>query len=187
MGEGGFFKSKTKGVSQFWQTLHKVKNLFKWGAVFKVRNENHCNFWEDCWTGEVPVAVSHAHLFRMVRDPGCSVSDCWDEGEWVMDFRRSLTTEEYNNWVDLTNSLRGFCLETQESDMVSWALEPKGQYSTKSLYRFQTDRGMPSRVAGVIWKCKIPLKVKICLWQVFHNKPQVAGNLIKRGWKGDIK
>jgi len=85
-----------------------------------------------------------------VRDPGCSVSDCWDEGEWVMDFRRSLTTEEYINWVDLSNSLPGVCLETQDFDMVFWALETKGQYSTKSLYRFQTDRGMPSRVAGVI-------------------------------------
>jgi hypothetical protein len=31
-------------------------------------------------------------------------------------------------------------------------------FSTKSLYRFLTNRGMPSRVAGFIWKCKIPLR-----------------------------
>jgi hypothetical protein len=42
---------------------------------------------------------------------------------------------------------------------------------------------MPSRVAGFIWKCRIPLKIKFFLWQVFHNKLQVSGNLVKRGWK----
>jgi hypothetical protein len=96
-----------------------VKKHFKSGAIFKVRNDNYCKFWEDCWAREVPLAVSHEQLFRMVRDPHCSVSDCWDEGEWVMDFRRSLTSEEYNNWVDLSNSLHEFCLESHDSDVVS--------------------------------------------------------------------
>ena len=38
----------------------------------------------------------------------------------------------------------------------------------------------------MIWKSRIPLKIKFFLWQVFRNKLQVAGNLVKRGWKGDI-
>jgi hypothetical protein len=31
MPEGNFFTSETRGVTQFWQGLHKVKHLFKWG------------------------------------------------------------------------------------------------------------------------------------------------------------
>jgi len=46
--------------------------------------------------------------------------------------------------------------------------------------------GMPSRVAGHIWKCKVPLKIKFFLWQIFNNKLQCAASLVKRGWKGDI-
>jgi hypothetical protein len=69
--------------------------------------------------------------------------------------------------------LQGYKLEGEANDIVSWALEPKKLFSTKSLYRFLTDRGMPSRVACLIWKCKIPLKIKFFLWQVFHNKLQV--------------
>lgn len=34
----GFFDSNTIGSSQFWKGLHKVKHLFKWGAIFKVEN-----------------------------------------------------------------------------------------------------------------------------------------------------
>lgn len=36
--EGNFFISKNIGASQFWQGLHKVKHLFKWGAVNNVNN-----------------------------------------------------------------------------------------------------------------------------------------------------
>lgn len=43
---------------------------------------------------------------------------------------------------------------------------------------------MPSRVAGIKWKRKIPLKIKFFLWQVFHKTSSVR-NLVKRGWKGD--
>ena len=103
-----------------------------------------------------------------------------------MDFKRSLSPQEYNSWIDLTYSLQGCNPESDAADIVFWALEPKGHFSTISLYRFLTDWGMPSRVAGLIWKCKIPLKIKFFLWQMFHNKLQVARSLVKRGWKGNM-
>ena len=33
-----FFTSKVQDSSQFWQGLHKVKHLFKWGVIHKVQN-----------------------------------------------------------------------------------------------------------------------------------------------------
>jgi hypothetical protein len=44
MPENNFFKSKIRGTSQFWQGLHKVKNLFKWGAVFRAKRETRSAF-----------------------------------------------------------------------------------------------------------------------------------------------
>jgi hypothetical protein len=67
--------------------------------------------------------------------------------------------------------------------MVSWGLEKKGHFSTKSLYRFISNDGVTSRIAGHLWKCKIPLKIKFFVWQVFNNKLQCAQRLSKRGWK----
>jgi hypothetical protein len=119
---------------------------------------------------EVSLKISDENLYRMVRYPHCSAFECWDEEDWDMEFRRSLSVQEYNSWLDLTISLQGCKPEGEANDIVSWALEPRNHFSTKSLYRFLTDRGMPSRVAGLIWKCKIPLKIKFFLWQVFHNK-----------------
>jgi len=36
-----------------------------------------------------------------------------------------------------------------------------------------------------LWKTKLPLKIKVFLWQLSHNKLQSAVALKKRGWKGD--
>lgn len=83
----------------------------------------------------------------MVRDPNCYVSECWDEGSWEMDFKRSLSLQEYNSWLDLKDKLQLIHLEFEQNDAVSWALEKKGHFTTKSLYRFLTNRGVANRVA----------------------------------------
>jgi len=103
-----------------------------------------------------------------------------------MDFKRSLSVQEHNRWTELKTILQGVNLVPDCSDSVKWALESKGYFTTKSLYRFLTNRGVISRVAGFIWKCKFPLKIKFFLWQAFNNKLQVAKSLAKRAWKGDI-
>ena len=37
-----------------------------------------------------------------------------------------------------------------------------------------------------VWKSKLPLKIKIFMWQLKYNKLQVATSLKKRGWEGGI-
>jgi hypothetical protein len=101
-----------------------------------------------------------------------------------MDFRRSLTTQSYNSWLGLLDLLQDCALTDNKADCVLWALDRKNQFSTKSLHRFLTDRGTTSRVAGYIWRSKVPLKIKLFLWQMVNNKLQVAVNLKKKGWKG---
>jgi hypothetical protein len=32
-----------------------------------------------------------------VRYPHCSVSKCWDEEDWYMEFRRALSVQEYDS------------------------------------------------------------------------------------------
>ena len=81
----------------------------------------------------------------------------------------------------MKDMLQGVSLVPEHNDSVKWALESKGHFTTKSLYRFLTNRGVTSKVAGYIW-----IKIKKILWQVFNNKFHVAKNLAKMGWKGDI-
>jgi len=183
MPEGSVFYSNIKGSSQFWQDLHEVKHLFKWGAIFRIGDECHCKFWLDGWLHEVPLCISYDDLFKMVREPNSFVADCLDEGQWVIEFRRTLSVSEYNRWLDLMGELQAVNLNSN-LDSVIWALESNKKFSTKSLYQFLIDCGVASKMAGYIWKAKLPLKIKVFLWQIFNNKLLVAQSLIKRGWKG---
>jgi hypothetical protein len=67
---------------------------------------------------------------------------------------------------------------------VTWGLISSRQYITNSLYKFMTNGGMNSNMASKIWKCKIPLKVRIFLWQTFQDRLQTGQQLNARNWKG---
>ena len=68
----------------------------------------------------------------MVGNTNCSVADCWEGDSWVMDFRRSLSIQEYDSWLELGESLQGCNPQSDEADAVIL--------------------GGPSKVAGVLWK-----------------------------------
>ena len=156
----GFFDSKVNGVSQFWKGLHNVKHLFKWGAVFKVGNGKLCRFWEDCWIQDVPLKILYHNLYKLSRNPFCFASDCYERGSWVVEFKRCLSSRDYDSWLGLLHLHKDCSLIDNKADCTHWALDRKKNFSTKSLYRFLTNRGVSSRIAGVIWKNRVPLKIK---------------------------
>ena len=57
------------------------------------------------------------------------------------------------------------------------ALEKSTGYTTKSLYNCLTHGGVRDKVHDILWKCKIPIKVKVFLWQAIHNKLQTLVDL----------
>jgi len=85
----------------------------------------------------------------MVRDTECTVFECWVDQDWFIDFRRSLSSIEFQRWTLLYDELQHIALEEHSIDLIFWALDKTKLFTTKS-----------SRVAGIIWKCKIPLKIK---------------------------
>lgn len=156
-------------------------------AVFSVGNGKLCCFWEDCWVQGAPLKMIHQDLYKLARNPSCRVVDCWEDGSWGVNFRRCLTIQQHDSWLGLLSLLKDCSLTDNRFDSVHWALEKKKHFTTKSLYRFLTNRGFGNRVAGFVWRSKVPLKIKVFLWQILNNKLQVAINLVKRGWKGSSR
>jgi hypothetical protein len=89
-----FFSSRSVGGSQFWKGLHKVKHLFKWGAVHKVGRGDQTKFWTDVWLDRVPLKVSFQELFKICSDPDALVMNLVVGGEWRLEFRRELDVQQ---------------------------------------------------------------------------------------------
>ena len=95
------------------------------------------------------------------------------ENEWQVEFRRSLTPIEYDDFSAMLSSLQS-CHLTPLDDVIDWALEKNKSYSTKSLYSCATDRGVRIRSSDSVWKVKVPLKMKVFLWQIDNNRLPTA-------------
>ena len=96
-----FFLLRVKIAPNFWKGLHKVKHLFKWGALFSLRNGLNCRFWQDWWILNVPLKIAYEDLFKLVRDPDIIFADCWVDNDWFVDFKRSLSMVEFERWSNL--------------------------------------------------------------------------------------
>ena len=70
--------------------------------------------------------------------------------------------------------------------MVTWKLENSGKYSARSLYRFIVNPGCVDLRMVDVWNTRVPLKIQIFLWMVWHDRVQTTVQLKKRKWGGQI-
>jgi hypothetical protein len=66
---------------------------------------------------------------------------------------------ELVEWDNLCREVQGLPVEKDE-DVVSWALEPSGQFSTNSIYMCLSQRATVTCFKE-IWKIRVPPKIKI--------------------------
>jgi hypothetical protein len=99
--------------------------------------------------------------------------------------RRPFGPAENEAWQDLLD-----CIALHEPDLeigedrTSWRLEPSGQFSSKSLY--QAIAPSPGREAlTTIWVIRLPLKIRIFLWQRIRGRLPTGVEVLKRNGPGD--
>lgn len=65
-----------------------------------------------------------------------------------------------------------------------WSFSANNKFSVKSLYEHLT-RSYSGPNYKLIWKVKIPLKIKIFMWLVAQSAILTKDNMEKRKWQGD--
>jgi mannosylglycoprotein endo-beta-mannosidase len=141
-------------------------------------------FWEDVWVGEKPLCVLFPSLYNLTFSQDVSVAKVFAQNFNCIRFRRCLYGESLEMW----NKLLDMCGNTslsQEPDRVSWKLTRSGVFSVKSLYTYLMARQVlfPYKM---IWRLKIPLKIKAFIWLIVKNRILTKMNLVKKGWKGNV-
>ena len=116
----------------------------------------------------------------------CLVRDCWVDGEWRLDLCRSFGPEEVRQWETLLHYLDEENL-TDSNDGVLWALEKKGGYTSQSMYKFLSFRGVINKRMQRIWECRLPMKIKVFMWLTLQDRLPTGVVLKRRNWKGDLK
>jgi hypothetical protein len=104
-------------------------------------------------------------------------------GQWLVQFRRQFDDSLANEWKSFLELLSDTELTTGR-DQAFWLLDSSKKYSSRSLYKIMTFGGVIDQQMMLIWKCNIPLKVKIFVWMVAHGQIQCPVQLKKKKWSG---
>lgn len=111
------------------------------GNAYKVRDGSYVSFWRDVWLGETPFKIQFPFIFSISANPKAIVKECFNEGEWYIPLRRSISEKEMLEWEGLLVSLEGLMLEAGR-DVMYWKIGKNGKYLAKSLYQELTFRGV---------------------------------------------
>jgi hypothetical protein len=138
-------------------------------------------------TGGCPLNLSYPNLFEICNQREWTVAKVLRDERINLIFRRNFGDKEEREWDELTLLTDGVSL-SHESDSVIWTLEKNKEFSTSSLYKALTFPGMVNTWLMNVWRAKLPLKIKIFLWQLFNDKVQINNRTTeKRNWTGAVE
>lgn len=129
-------------------------------------NGRRTDFYGDSWCGHTPLKDQFHRLYETSNDIGCSVADMASR-RWRLTFRRWLEEECQYDYTRLNSKLMGMGVNDEE-DRPIWKWSKSGRYTVRSLYNLLTSQGT-NRSFRQLWKAKLPLKIKIWLWLIWHN------------------
>lgn len=169
-----------------WKTISQVSSLFIPLVKLKVGNGDKILFWEDQWAAEIPFSSLFPRLFHISSVHLASISEflVWNDDvySWNLHFRRDLSERDIEDLSSLLLILDRVSLSTLP-DSRTWLVCRTGIFNCSSFYTHLTNSnpGSPSfSIHNLIWKSRIPQKVKAFSWTAALNKINTLDNLQKR-------
>jgi hypothetical protein len=152
--------------SPCWKVILEVKETYFAGINVVLNNGNITRLWKDPIMGEQPFCDKFTVLFNLCREQDCTVKSCRDTN-FDIPFRRRLRGELLDHWHYILNTLP-LAPSHDENDRITWSLNKSAIFSTRSIYTL-LEKNLAGSHNNWIWKSKIPLKIKIFMWQMCQD------------------
>jgi len=163
----------------------KAKDQFMNLGVFHVNNGKDIRFWEDRWLGNFTLQQRFPSLYNIVRRRNATVASVFSSTPLNISFRRGLYNDNLNRWHELV-ALVAHTQLNDTGDKFWWSLHQNKMFLVRSMYEHLVCDGLV-RQDKLIWKLKLPLKIKIFFWYIKKGVVLTKDNLARRNWKGSKK
>jgi hypothetical protein len=107
-----------------------------------------------------------------------AVAKFWEANGWHLEFRRTLGSTDTTALDTLFREVGSPSLP-DSPDEFTWAPEPSGKFSDKSLDR-RISLGDSRKQFLVVWNIAVPLKIRISMWQLSLKRLPPSDNIKKR-------
>jgi hypothetical protein len=169
-----------------WKFIMQGFNDFSCKLKFVVGNGARIRFWEDCWIDPTPLCLRFPRLYRLCFSQSALIQNRWERSSqysgWGFDFRRNLNDREIEELSSLLSLLDDVSLNMGGEDRRAWSMDSKGIFSCKSFFEWLVnDESHPLfEHANVVWKSKVPNKIKFLGWLIAHGKVNTCDIIQKR-------
>jgi len=163
----------------------KIKDEVLAKCSFTIKDGSKTRLWDDVWEGQMPFKDKYPSLYKIMRHPHATVASVLATRPLNLYFRRALVGNKLVEWQNLLAQIAHIQL-VGGSDTFKWNLTISGSFTVRSLYLHCLDTQPPFR-HKLIWKLKIPLKIKIFLWFLQKGILLTKDNLVKKNWAGSQK
>jgi hypothetical protein len=147
--------------SQLWSGIMSVKDLFLGFGTFHLNSGTNIRFREDIWVENRPLNDQFAHLYRIVRHKHDTATIVFSTVPLNISFRRYLRGDTLQTWYELVAKVANVRLNDRE-DKFRWGHTENGIFKVRSMYYTIIVRNIWEN--RLLWKLKLPLKIKIFLW-----------------------
>ena len=168
----------SSAASAFWHGLRPIFPLVQPRFLARLGDGSSFSFWRDNWVEVGPLKEAFPRLFAMARDKEATVKECWD-GAWTPMLGGALSDQRVQDFLHLQMLLLHRRPSSGARDGWEWggtALSAKGIYTQLCGREISEQQPYTGR-CRLIWKRKIPLKVKIFCWLL------LLGRLMTRSFR----
>jgi hypothetical protein len=175
---GDILKAGPKSGSSFtWQSILAGMTTFKRGYIWRVGDGEKINIYTDPWILSSPdrkiMTPRGDSIYTKVVDLIIPNSGTWNEER----LNELFNIVDVNRILEIPLNNQGF------EDSIAWNFTKHGQYAVRSGYHLQwrhqfgpkaSQLSLPGSSVNnpiwkIIWKLKVPSKVKIFVWRALHG------------------
>jgi hypothetical protein len=136
---------------------------------FQVGNGQAARFWENKWLNNTPLREQFPNLFNIVCNKTSLVAEVLSHANLNLSFWRLIVGIKHVEWQNLVHFLAPVNLNSVRDTFV-WGAHRDGTFSTRSMYYILINNPNYNHDC-VLWKLKLPLKIKIFLWYLGKGDP----------------
>ena len=160
-----------------WKLIRSKDTFLNMGSWI-VNSGEQTRFWEDKWLGNLAFKDKYPSLYAIVRRKGSSIASVMRSVPRNVSFRRALVGQNLIFWYELCASIVHIQLN-HSSDCFRWNFNQNGRFSVRLMYLALINNGYIER-NKMIWKLKMPLKIKIFMWYLLKGVVLTKDNLARR-------
>jgi hypothetical protein len=155
----------------------KVKGEFLSLGKFELGDGSQVRFWEDSWIRPRPLKSLFSALYNIVWRKSASVRTVLSMTSLNVAFRRFLVGVYLQEWHKVVAMVADVQLTNQRNRFV-WGLHQNGLFLFKSMYKALLGSEV-TPYNTLIWKLKLPLKIKVLLWYLYKRVILTKDNLAR--------